>query len=267
MSSRRRGSPSGTRERAAATRVANQKIAWPREHPIVKALFHRFSQELQWPTGAPDSVRINWAHVMAQALAPLHFGEREETPPAPGGGSHAALPAPHGKGLTTASGEVTPSPGGGGVPPTQGTTSKGDLVCLQTQLMTQINHLHNEIVALRQQVIILQAHLTDFTGYVAVAVNPQLDTSLEHPPGAWHEHPSGPCRSIAQDIRAAQHAAVVRSRSNSVGSTVEEDILAAQQTAKERSKRSSYLPVPDGYQSELSFRPLLKQPACKQPIK
>ena len=151
MSSRKRGSHSATRRKAAANRVAKQMVLWPRAHHMVDALYNRYANEVQWPQGAPDSVKQNWAHVMAQALAPLHFSDREETQPAIGGGSHAALQACHGSGHTAQPRGVTRSlSGSGGDPPAKGTTSNSDTGCLQVQLTAQINRMQDEIVALQR---------------------------------------------------------------------------------------------------------------------
>ena len=119
-----------------------------------------------------------------------------------------------------------------------GTTSNSDAGCLQVQMTAQIKHMQDEIVALQRQVAILQAHLSDATGYIAVAVHPQLDASPAHSQCAWQGHPSETPRCIAKVIRDAQHAAVVRSRSNSVAShasdNIEGQIQAAQQAAEKR---------------------------------
>ena len=40
--------------------------------------------------------------------------------------------------------------------------------------------MRDEIVELQLQVAILQAHLADATGYMAVATHPQLNTCPEH---------------------------------------------------------------------------------------
>ena len=82
MSSRKRGSPSAIRQKAATNHVAKQVVLWPRAHYLVGTLYHRYANEVQWPQGAPDSVKQNWAHVMAQALAPLHSatGRRHSRP-------------------------------------------------------------------------------------------------------------------------------------------------------------------------------------------
>ena len=201
---------------------------------MVDALYKRYAKEVQWPQVAPDSVKINWVHVMAQALAPLHFTDREETQPAIGGGSHAALQACHGSGHTATPRSLS---GSGGNPPAKCTISNSDTECLQVQLAAQIKGMQDEIIALKCQVELLQAHLRDATGCVAVPVHPQLEASPKHFQRAGHEHTSEAPRCIAQVIRDAQRAAVVRSRSNSVASHASDnigDMIQAAQWAAER---------------------------------
>ena len=84
--------------------------------------------------------------------------------------------------------------------------------------------MQDEIVALQLQVAILQAHLSDATGYIAVAAHPQLNAAPEHLQCAGQEHHSEQPRRIANDIRAAQQAAIVRSWSNSEASHASENI-------------------------------------------
>ena len=114
MSSRKRGSNSAARRKAAATCVAKQTVLWPRTNALVGALYNRYTNEVQWPQGAPDSVKQNFAHVLAQALAPLHFSDREKTQPAIGDGSHAALQACHDSGHAAQPRGVTRSLSGSG---------------------------------------------------------------------------------------------------------------------------------------------------------
>ena len=201
MSSRKRGSNSAARRKAAATCVAKQTVLWPRTNALVGALYNRYANEVQWPQGAPDSVKQNFAHVLAQALAPLHFSDREKTQPAIGDSSHAALQACLDSCHATQPRGVTRSLSGSGEHlPAKGTTSNSDAGCLQAQMTAQIKRMHDEIVALQRQVAILQAHLSDATGYIAVAVHPQLDASPAHSQCAWQGHPSETPRCIAKVI-------------------------------------------------------------------
>ena len=133
--------------------------------------------------------------------ASLHFRDREETQLAIGNGSHAALQACHDSGHAAQPRGVTRSLSGSGEdPPAKGTTSNSDEGCLQVQLTAQIKRMQDEIVALQRQVAILQAHLSDATGCIAVAVHPQLDVSPAHSQCAWQGHPSETPRCIAKVI-------------------------------------------------------------------